>query len=118
MCQVCIATGRMTGAEWDQIQAAERDQNLAALLDICGKIEAREDAKRSVQIEPTTEDKREDETLDRVLASLIDMAKEHDGLPLKQAHGRLARELMDEVGMEELAYGLAALATRIWRNAR
>lgn len=120
MCQVCIATGRMTGAEWDQIQAAERDQNLAALLDICGKIEAREDAKRASSPAPipaSPEDAQEDDTLDRLLAMLIDMAQEYDHLPLREAHKALAREIVG-AGSAQLAHGMAALATRLWRNSR
>lgn len=120
MCTVCIATGRMTGAEWDQIQAAERDQNLAALLDITGKIEAREDARRASAPEPaqlSAEDQREEETLDSVLATLIDLAGKYDHLPLREAHKALAREIVD-AGAAQLAHGMAALATRLWRQAR
>lgn len=120
MCTVCIATGRMTGAEWDQIQAAERDQNLAALIDICGKISDREDAKRASAAAPapvSSEDVQEDDTLDRILTTLIDLAGKYDHLPLRQANQALAKEIVG-AGSEQLAHGMAALATRLWRNSR
>ena len=124
MCDVCVATGRMTGAEWDQIQAAERDQDLGALLDIVGKIQEREKTKlakreETILTDPRTpEDAREDEILDGVLRSLIEMAEEYDGLPLRKAHRAFALEILSVIKPEELAYGLAALATRLWRNAQ
>ena len=119
MCQVCIATGRMTGAEWDQIQAAERDGNVRALMDITATIEERTAAKRAaipeiIQLSP--EDAREDEMLDGLLATLIGMAKRYDDLPLKAAHQALAREIVG-AGPKQLAHGLAAIATRLWRSS-
>jgi len=120
MCDVCVATGRMTSAEWDQIQAAERDQNLGALLNIVGKIQAREDERRAAipePVQPSPEDQHEDETLDKLLATLIGMAEKYEDLPLCQANEALAREIIG-AGRKQLAHGLAAIATRLWRNSR
>ena len=120
MCKVCVATGRMTTAEWDQIQAAERDGNIRALLDITATIDERTAAKRAavpeaVQLSP--EDAQEDEILDGLLATLIGMAKRYEDLPLRQAHQALAREIVG-AGNQQLALGLAAIATRLWRAAQ
>lgn len=119
MCDVCVATGRMTVAEWDQIQAAEREQDLGTLIQVSGGILEREEARRAGRAAAveTPEDIRENETLDRVLASLIELAKDYDQLPLKQAHKEMASALAAETSQAELAYGLAALITRLWRNA-
>lgn len=120
MCKVCVATGRMTSAEWDQIQAAERDQNLAVLLSMTATIQEREDAKRAqvpefVQLSP--EDEKEDETLDSLLATLIESAARYADMPLRQAHQALANEILS-AGTRQLAHGLAAVATRLYRSSQ
>ena len=120
MCDVCVATGRMTIAEWDQIQAAEREQDLGALMDVVGKIVEREESRRAAIPEPaqsSPEDEAEDEKLDKLLSTLIGMAEKYQDLPLRQAHAALGQEIRG-AGSKELAHGLAAIATRLWRNSR